>query len=96
MTRPIVYINIDMATTAKLFTNGGSQAVRLPKEFRFAGDEVVIRRHGRGVLLEPLEPRAWPDGYWANLPVIEPDEWQRPEDPVPAPIENERDSSDLA
>ncbi|HTO89166.1 MAG TPA: AbrB/MazE/SpoVT family DNA-binding domain-containing protein, partial [Thermoanaerobaculia bacterium] len=32
--------------TAKLFRNGRSQAVRLPKEFRFAGDEVVVRRSG--------------------------------------------------
>ena len=41
--------------TAKLFKSGRSQAVRLPKEFRFAGKEVRIRRHGRGVLLEPME-----------------------------------------
>jgi len=32
------------AKVAKLFTNGGSQAVRLPAEFRFDGDEVYIRR----------------------------------------------------
>lgn len=40
--------------TAKLFSNGRSQAVRLPKEFRFEGAEVLIRRHGRAVILEPL------------------------------------------
>lgn len=40
--------------TAKLFRNGRSQAVRLPHEFRFAGDRVRIRRVARGVLLEPL------------------------------------------
>jgi antitoxin VapB len=39
---------------AKLFRNGRSQAVRLPDEFRFAGDRVRIRRVARGVLLEPL------------------------------------------
>ena len=39
--------------TAKLFRNGRSQAVRLPKEFRFEGDEVVIKRVGNGVLLLP-------------------------------------------
>lgn len=38
---------------AKLFWNGRSQAVRLPKEFRFAGDRVRVRRVGAGVLLEP-------------------------------------------
>ena len=39
---------------AKLFQNGRSQAVRLPKEFRFEGDRVRIRRVGQGVLLEPI------------------------------------------
>jgi antitoxin VapB len=39
---------------AKLFMNGRSQAVRLPKEFRFEGTEVRIRKHGSGVLLEPV------------------------------------------
>ena len=41
--------------TAKLFKTGRSQAVRLPKEFRFAGKEVRIRRVGQGVLLEPMK-----------------------------------------
>jgi antitoxin VapB len=39
---------------AKLFQNGRSQAVRLPKEFRFEGDRVRIRRVAQGVLLEPF------------------------------------------
>lgn len=43
-----------MATTAKLFKNGRSQAVRLPREFRFEGDRVRVRRSGRGVLVEPV------------------------------------------
>ncbi len=41
-------------TDAKLFWNGRSQAVRLPREFRFAGDRVRITRMGAGILLEPL------------------------------------------
>jgi len=41
--------------TAKLFKHGGSQAVRLPKEFRLPGTQVRVRRIGRGVLLEPME-----------------------------------------
>ncbi len=39
--------------TAKLFQNGQSQAVRLPKEFRFEGDEVIIKRSGNTVVLIP-------------------------------------------
>jgi virulence-associated protein VagC len=42
---------------AKLFMNGHSQAVRLPKEFRFVGTEVRVRRVGDGVLLEPIGPQ---------------------------------------
>jgi len=41
---------------AKLFRNGRSQAVRLPREFRFEGDAVRVRRVPEGVLLEPLIP----------------------------------------
>ncbi len=55
-----------MAGTAKLFRNGRSQAVRLPKEFRFEGDEVSIRREGESVVLEPLKRRDWPRGYWRS------------------------------
>lgn len=40
--------------SAKLFWNGRSQAVRLPKEFRFDGDEVRVSRMGAGILIEPM------------------------------------------
>ena len=40
--------------TAKIFRHGGSQAVRLPKAFRFNGAEVVIEKHGDDVLLKPM------------------------------------------
>lgn len=52
---------------AKLFQNGRSQAVRLPKEFRFKGREVSIRREGDAVILEPVKQHAWPRGYWERL-----------------------------
>ena len=44
--------------TAKIFQNGRSQAVRLPKEFRFEGTEVLIKRVGNAVVLLPRE-RSW-------------------------------------
>jgi antitoxin VapB len=46
---------------AKLFRNGRSQAVRLPKEFRFQGDSVRVRKVAGGVLLEPItsDPAEW-------------------------------------
>ncbi len=47
---------------AKLFWSGRSQAVRLPKEFRFEGDEVLISRNGHSVVLEPVaKDWAWLD-----------------------------------
>jgi antitoxin VapB len=73
--------------TAKVFWSGRSQAVRLPKEFRFEGDEVRIRRHGTALILEPLAQ----DWLWLEAlvgPLDEdfvaalsekPDEQQRPE-----------------
>ena len=44
-----------MTAKAKIFKHGRSQAVRLPKEFRLPGTEVRVSRHGKGVLLEPIE-----------------------------------------
>jgi antitoxin VapB len=47
--------------TARLFRNGQSQAVRLPKEFRFSGDKVLIKRVGNAVVLLPEK------GSWKTL-----------------------------
>ncbi|MCX6563360.1 MAG: type II toxin-antitoxin system VapB family antitoxin [Candidatus Aminicenantes bacterium] len=47
--------------TAKLFRNGQSQAVRLPKEFRFEGDFVYVKKSGNTVVLLPAK------GTWASL-----------------------------
>ena len=41
--------------TAKLFKNGNSQAVRLPMEFRFKGEEVLIYREGGRIILQPKD-----------------------------------------
>jgi antitoxin VapB len=72
---------------ATLFMNGGSQAVRLPKEFRFEGSAVRIRKEGRAVILEPLEPTPWPVGFWARLEALGPvsDDFVVPEELPPTP-----------
>lgn len=60
---------------AKLFRHGGSQAVRLPKAFRFEGEEVTVRKEGDAVILEPVKrreprtPEEW-DAFWAHLDSI--------------------------
>lgn len=59
--------------TARLFWNGRSQAVRLPKAFRFDGDAVRIRRSGDAVILEPLRAREWPPGFWGRVSDVSPD-----------------------
>jgi antitoxin VapB len=53
---------------AKIFWSGRSQAVRLPKDFRFQGDEVRIRRRGSAVILEPMaEDWTWLDSIAGKL-----------------------------
>lgn len=71
---------------AKLFWSGRSQAVRLPKSYRFDGDEVRIRRVGAAVILEPVA-RDWDwldaltgsvDADFAAAAAEEPAEQERP------------------
>ncbi|MGZ8903242.1 MAG: antitoxin [Methylobacter sp.] len=54
--------------TAKIFWSGRSQAVRLPRDFRFEGNQVRIRRHGNAVILEPIpHDWTWLDSLTGNL-----------------------------
>jgi len=48
-----------MKNTAKIFTSGRSQAVRLPKDFRFQGDEVYIRKERGRVILSEKPQKTW-------------------------------------
>ncbi len=57
-----------MAAKAKLFMHGRSQAVRLPKEFRMPGKEVLVSRIGDKVILEPIEkPPFDVEAFWAKI-----------------------------
>ena len=67
---------------AKVFWSGPSQAVRLPKAFRFTTDEVTVRKVGDALILEPAPKQAWPAGYAASFANM-PDDFKRPE-PLPA------------
>jgi antitoxin VapB len=53
-----------MPSTAKLFMHGRSQAVRLPKEFRFEGTEVRVSKVGDKVVLEPVEKKPFDAVAW--------------------------------
>jgi antitoxin VapB len=64
---------------AKIFQSGNSQAVRLPKEFRFPADtdEVTIRRQGDRVILEPVGREEWPETFWQAFGALS-DDFERP------------------
>lgn len=60
-----------MNSTAKLFMHGRSQAVRLPKEFRFEGTEVRVSKVGDKVILEPLKKQPIDfDKFWVELDAL--------------------------
>ena len=72
---------------AKVFWSGPSQAVRLPKAFRFTTDEVTIRKVGDALILEPVHRRTWPVGYAASFGAM-PEDFEQPE---PLPNSDHRD-----
>lgn len=51
--------------TAKIFKTGRSQAVRLPKRYRFAGSEVLIRKEGNNVILSPISRKGALEAFLA-------------------------------
>lgn len=79
-----------MSERAKIFTNGGSQAVRLPKSVRFPESqrEVIVRRSGKRVILEPADE--WSEEFLAAL-----GSWdEEVERPRQQPISRKRDPFD--
>ena len=52
-----------MFQKAKIFNNGHSQAIRLPKEFRFESKEVIIRKVANGVLLMSQDKNIWKNWF---------------------------------
>lgn len=80
---------------AKIFANGRSQAVRLPKSMRFSCSEVLIRQDGENVILEPIpdqpvDAKGWPIGFWKEMDRLREglnlDEFQIEDDPIPEPM----------
>jgi len=76
-----VYTGAPMSKKAKLFQNGGSQAVRLPAEFRLEGDEVQIEKIGNTVVLRPIK-RGW-DEFFENPDKAPDDFLQDRKDDIP-------------
>ena len=68
---------------AEIIHTDGTQAVKLPDGFHFAGDLVSIRRAGEAVILEPVKPATWPPGFFDRIRIDDP-AFMRPEQgPVP-------------
>lgn len=70
-----------MVKTAKLFQNGQSQAVRLPKEFRFDGTQVFIKKMGNTVMLIPYQ-EPW-QSLFDSLDLFSDDFMESREQPAP-------------
>lgn len=59
-------------TTAQIIELDGTQAVRLPEEFRFASSTVSIRKDGQAVVLEPLKAATWPEDFFDQIHTTDP------------------------
>lgn len=69
----------------KLFKNGRNQAVRIPREFELPGEDAIMRKEGRVLIIEPAPPRSLL-ALLATLPSID-DEFPPIEDRPPEPVE---------
>ena len=67
--------------TAKVFKSGGSQAIRLPKEFRLDTEEVYIVREGEKIIISP-KPLSW-DSYFSKPSEVPDDFMENVEDSLP-------------
>jgi len=69
----------------KLFRNGRSQAVRIPREFELPGTDAIMRKEGGRLVIELAQPK----GLLAWLATLEPidEEWPEIDDPPPEPVD---------
>ena len=63
--------------TTKIFYNGRSQAVRIPKELRFDVECVEVRRLGDGIYVEPVQEQRWPENWFQEIHISD-EGFQRP------------------
>jgi len=58
--------------TAAVIHEGEFQSVRLPKGFHFSTPTVGVRHDGEAIVLEPLKPKAWPEGFFDSIHITDP------------------------
>jgi len=63
--------------TATVITEGETQTVRLPKGYHLPTPTVHVRQEGNGIVLEPTRPNTWPDGFFEEIHITDPD-FRRP------------------
>ena len=69
--------------TANVIDEGEWQTVRLPKGFHISTPTVGVRHDGEAIVLEPLKPKTWPDGFFDSILITDP-EFSRPDQgPLP-------------
>lgn len=70
----------------KVFTNGGSQAVRVPKEFKFDCTEVEIWKDGDVVSMRAVKKREWPKGFFESIRISDPAFKRQPQGKMPPAV----------
>ena len=70
----------------KVFVNGGSQAVRVPKEFKFDSTEVEIWKNGEVVSMRPVKKRSWPKGFFEAIRITDPAFKRQPQGKLPPAV----------
>ena len=58
--------------TATVILEGECQTVRLPKGFGFSTSTVTVRHDGEAIVLEPLKPKEWPEGFFDSIHITDP------------------------
>ena len=59
-------------TTVEIIETGNGQSIPLPEEFRFETPTISIRRQGEAVILEPVRPAHWPEGFFDAIRIDDP------------------------
>ena len=58
--------------TATVIHEGDCQTVRLPKGFHISTPTVGVRHEGEAIVIEPMKPKAWPDGFFDSIHIADP------------------------
>jgi len=58
--------------TATVTHEGECQTIRLPKGFHISTPTVGVRHEGETIVLEPMRPKTWPDGFFGSIHITDP------------------------